>query len=73
MGTDLGNMVGKSGDKVDVMEIQNCGESPFSSIFSLPMQTISQTGAFVNIMSTKKLQTGDAVNSETLKAMTKGS
>ena len=45
MGTDLGNMVGKSGDKVEVMNYK----SPFSSIFSLPMQTISQTGAFVNV------------------------
>ena len=71
MGTDLENMVGKSGERGH--KIQNYGESPFSSIFSLPMQTIIQTGAFVNIMSTKKLQTGDAVNSETLKAMTKGS
>ena len=45
MGTDLENMVEKSGGKVEVMNYK----SPFSSIFSLPMQTISQTGAFVNV------------------------
>ena len=75
MGTYLENMVGKSGESGH--QIQNYGESPFSSIFSLPaMQTICQTVNICkhsHIMSTKKLQTGDAVNSETLKAMTKGS